>query len=92
MEPTLAAEPWLAGREFSLADIGYGPYILRLKDLQLEFLWDRRPHIAAWFERLSKRRGYRQAFTDWSNASYAELMKEKGIEAEGRIKAIIAAA
>ena len=92
MEATLAGEPWLAGQEFSLADIGYAPYLLRFKDLQLEFLWDKRPHIAGWFERLSKRRGYRQAFTDWSNASYVHLMKEKGIEAQARIKAIIAAA
>jgi glutathione S-transferase len=92
MEATLTAEPWLAGKEFSLADIGYAPYILRLKDLQLQFLWDRRPHVAAWFERLSKRRGYGQAFTDWPNASYATLMKEKGIEAQARIKAVIAAA
>jgi glutathione S-transferase len=90
MEATLRDEPWLAGKEFSLADIGYAPYILRLQDLQLQFLWDKRPHIPAWFERIGERKGYKEAFDDWPNESYAVLMKEKGIEAQPRIKAILA--
>jgi glutathione S-transferase len=92
MEAALRDEPWLAGKEFSLADIGYAPYILRLQDLQLQFLWDKRPHIPAWFERVGERKGYKEAFDDWPNASYASLMKEKGIEAQPRIKAILASA
>ena len=28
------------------------PYIRRLQDLQLQFLWDKRPHIPAWSEQL----------------------------------------
>ena len=43
IETTLADSPWLAGKEFSLADIGYAPYITRLDHLQLQFLWDKRP-------------------------------------------------
>ena len=92
MEAALTDQPWLAGKEFSLADIGYAPYILRFQDLQLQFLWDKRPHVSVWFERVGSRRGYKAAFDDWSNQSYASLMKEKGIEARSRIKAILAAA
>jgi glutathione S-transferase len=92
MEATLTEESWLAGKEFSLADIGYAPYIRRLQDLQLQFLWDKRPHIPAWSERVDKRPGYQQAFTDWPNEAYASLMKEKGSEAQSRIQAILAAA
>lgn len=90
MEAALKDEPWLAGKEFSLADIGYAPYILRLQDLQLQFLWDKRPQISSWFERVGKRKGYKQAFDDWPNESYESLMKEKGSEAQPRIKAILA--
>jgi glutathione S-transferase len=89
MEASLTEESWLAGKEFSLADIGYAPYIRRLQDLQLQFLWDKRPHLPAWFEQVAKRPGYRQAFEDWPNESYAALMKEKGAEAQSRIKAIL---
>ena len=92
MEASLIEESWLAGKEFSLADIGYAPYLRRLQDLQLQFLWDKRPHIPAWSERIAKRPGYQQAFEDWPNASYASLMKEKGAEAQSRIKAIVASA
>jgi len=92
MENSLGEAPWLAGEEFSLADIGYAPYILRLQDLQLQFLWDKRPHIPAWFEQVGKRRGYKEAFDNWPNESYASLMKETGAEAQQRIKAILAAA
>jgi glutathione S-transferase len=47
MERSLTEESWLTGKQFSLADIGYAPYIRRLQDLQLQFLWDKRAHIPA---------------------------------------------
>jgi glutathione S-transferase len=90
MEAALSEAPWLAGETFSLADIGYAPYILRLQDLQLQFLWDKRPHIPAWFDQVGKRPGYKAAFDEWPNESYAALMREKGAEAQPRIKAILA--
>ena len=92
MEACLSETSWLAGNEFSLADIGYAPYIRRLQDLQLQFLWDKQPHVPAWFAQVAKRLGYQQAFEDWPNASYASLMKEKGTEAQARIKAIVTSA
>jgi glutathione S-transferase len=33
METSLSERPWLAGKEFSLAEIGYAPYITRLDHL-----------------------------------------------------------
>lgn len=90
METALAENPWLAGKEFSLTDIGYAPYVTRLDHLQLQFLWDKRPHIPAWYERLLERQGYKKSLEDWFNAAYLSLMKEKGAEAQLRVKAIIA--
>lgn len=63
METALAETPWLAGQEFSLADVGYAPYITRLDHLQLQFLWDKRPHVPAWYERLMERRAYKVSKT-----------------------------
>ena len=90
MEAALADTPWLAGKDFSLADVGYAPYLTRLDHLQLQFLWDKRPHIAAWYQRLMERRAYKEALEDWFNPSYLSLMKEKGAAAQSRVKAIIA--
>jgi len=91
MESVLKDSPWLAGKEFSLADIGYAPYVTRLEHLQLEFLWDRRPHIPEWYERLRERRAYSEGLEKWFNANYLPLMKEKGLEARARVKTIVAA-
>ncbi len=90
MESGLSHGPWLAGKEFSLADIGYAPYATRLDHLQLQFLWDKRPHFAHWYERLLERRTYKAAFEDWFNPNYLPLMKEKGREVNGHVKEIVA--
>ncbi|MGZ9173644.1 MAG: glutathione S-transferase family protein [Candidatus Binatia bacterium] len=89
METTLANSPWLAGTEFSLADIGFAPYVTRLDHLQLQFLWDKRPHIPEWYDRLRERRAYSEALEKWFNANYLPLMKEKGLEAQAAVKAIV---
>lgn len=91
METTLTDSPWLAGKEFSLADIGYAPYITRLDHLQLQFLWDKRPHVLAWYDRLRERRAYSEALEKWFNAAYLPLMKEKGLEVKDKIKAMVGA-
>jgi len=91
MEMALLDHPWLAGNEFSLADVGYAPYITRLDHLQLQFLWNKRPHIPAWCDRLRERRSYREALEKWFNANYLPLMKEKGLEGRDRVQAIVGA-
>jgi glutathione S-transferase len=92
MAAALTEGPWLAGKEFSLADIGYAPYATRLDHLQLQFLWDKRPRFADRYERLRERRAYKAALEDWFNRNCLPLMKERGTEAQARIKAIVAAA
>ena len=92
MEAALSQGPWLAGKEFSLGDIGYAPYMTRLDHLQLQFLWDKRPHVPVWFKRVKERRGYKEGIGKWLNPSYLSLMKEKGAEVQSRVTAIVASA
>lgn len=89
MESALSENPWLPGDEYSPADIGYTPYITRLDHLQLQFLWDKRPHIPAWHDRLRERRSCTEAMEKWFNAAYLPLMKEKGLEAQDRVTAVV---
>ena len=52
LDRTLEAQPWLSGREYGLADIGYVPWILRgLERFELEL----GPALADWLERCSAR-------------------------------------
>ena len=54
LERALEAQPYLSGREFGLADIGYVPWILRgLERFALEL----GPSTADWLERCSERPG-----------------------------------
>jgi glutathione S-transferase len=52
LDGALAAQPYLSGREYGLADIGYVPWILRaLERFEVEL----GPSVAAWVERVSAR-------------------------------------
>lgn len=91
METTLGDGPWLAGEAFSLADVGYAPYLTRLEHLMFQWMWENRPRVGDWFSRIQKMPGYKKSHVDWFDPSYLTLMKEKGIEATPRIHAIIRA-
>jgi glutathione S-transferase len=51
---------WLAGSDFSLADIAAVPYILRLELLKMSRLWEHRPGVAAWYKRVLARPSVRR--------------------------------
>lgn len=89
MEAALDHSTWLAGENFSLADIGYAPYVTRLEHLQLAGMWAACPRVADWFERLKARAGYQQALANWFNQDYINQMKETGAESWPRIKVML---
>jgi glutathione S-transferase len=55
IEDAVKDRPYLAGEAYSLADVGVTPYILRLELLRLSGMWDRRPGVTAWWERVRRR-------------------------------------
>ena len=57
--------PVLLACEYSLADLNYMPYMTRLDHLQLSPMWDERPRVASWYERMQQRPAYKKAITDW---------------------------
>jgi len=89
MNATLADRSWLAGDEFSLADVAYTSYAVRLDHLQLQGMWEERPHYAGWFDRLRRRPAFKTAITDWINPGYLEIMTPKGKEAWPRVREIL---
>jgi len=94
MEQALADRdgPWLVGQTYSLADVGYAPYVTRLEHLKfLDGMIEKRPHVAAWYDRLRTRPSYQDALTRWFNPKYLPLMEETGREAWPRVKELLAA-
>ena len=54
LDAALEAQPYLTGREYGLADIGYIPWILRARsNLGVEL--DPYPAVSSWLERVSER-------------------------------------
>jgi len=92
MEIGLSQSAWLDGADFSLADVAYTPYAVRLDHLQLQGMWDDRPHYADWYRRLTQRPSFKIAITDWINPGYLEIMEPEGQKAWPRIRQILAAA
>jgi glutathione S-transferase len=74
-EAALKERAWLAGQAFSLADIAYMPYMIRLEHLGLEQLLARRPRVSKWRQRLFERPSYRDGVEKWLNPKYLELFE-----------------
>ena len=65
MEETLDREPWLAGKEYSLADIAMAPFINRIEVLKRPEMVGaaRRPKLAEWWQRIQARPAFQEAFS-----------------------------
>jgi glutathione S-transferase len=57
--------PYVAGSDYSLADIAATPYIWRLSKLRLSRLWDDKPGVARWYERIQQRPSFEKAVEGW---------------------------
>jgi glutathione S-transferase len=65
IETAMASGPYLAGTDYSLGDIAATPYIWRLDMLKLARIWDKRPGVAAWYERVRARPSFAKAVDSW---------------------------
>lgn len=72
IEAAMQQGPFLAGPAWSLADAAATPYVWRLDKLKLARMWDRRPAVAAWYERIRQRPSFKSAVDDWVTAADLE--------------------
>jgi len=72
MDASLKTGPWLAGEQFTLADVSMTPNIVRLYDLERTDLWKGLPRVADWFERIQKRPSFAKAYYPGSRMSVAK--------------------
>ncbi len=84
------AGPWLVGNAYTLADAAYAPYVTRLDHLTfLPGMTEKRPRVAAWYDRMRARKSYQDALVKWFNPKYLPLMDEKGREAWPRVQQLL---
>ena len=93
MGKTLKSSKWLAGDDFSLADVAMLPYVCRLDDLALNWIWEddeeMRP-IADWLTRCRARKGY-AGIEDFHDKQVVANMKRHGSESRQKIEQILSA-
>jgi glutathione S-transferase len=81
-ESALEHGPWLAGERFSLADVGFAPYLARLRHLGFDVLFDEHPRTADWARRVAKRPSVIGGVERWFNPKYLTLFEERRSEAK----------
>jgi len=89
MEETLGAHGWLAGTDYSLADVAFSPYLARLEHLGILGLVGERHRVADWYCRCKARPSFHEAIVKWENADYLALMKRRGAEAWPQVEHIM---
>lgn len=89
MEVALQDGPWLVGKNYTLADTAYTPYLTRLDHLNYLGWIVNRPKLSDWYDRIRSRPSYAAAMTKWENQAYIDLMKEKGAQVWPGIKKMI---
>jgi glutathione S-transferase len=81
----------LTGNTYSLADVALTPYVTRVAHLQQDWLFDTRPQVAGWLDRVRARPAYKIALEDWFNPDFLSLMEARGSENRGGVKAVLEA-
>lgn len=61
LDKRLQANRWLAGSQFSLAEIAFAPFIDRLERLSFHELWQGKPAVVEWVERVKARPSFAAA-------------------------------
>jgi len=91
MEAALVASPWLAGEDFSMADVAMTPYVNRIRALSMQGMWEdgRLPQVQRWFERVSQRASFHPALVRWMPEALAAEMRENGERSWPEVRRIL---
>jgi glutathione S-transferase len=90
MARQLDRTPWLAGDRYSLADSALLPYVCRLEQLQMPWMWEgARSSVAAWLERCKARPNF-SGIADYLDEKYLVVMSRSGRELESTLRQVLA--
>lgn len=89
LETQLGSATWLAGEAYSVADVAFTPYLIRLDLLGLDHFWQARPATRNWYARLRGRESAAMVL-DWYDPKNIELLTTRGRAAAVQVKAMLA--
>jgi len=85
MNKHLQMHSWLAGENYSLADISLVVYLTRLGSFQMAPLWSEMTALNNWFDKIAVRPAYQKAVIDWGDIT-AEKRRSEGNAAFEEVK------
>ena len=88
VEAALSGADWLAGPDYSLADIAYTPYMARLEIMCFAGLWRTRPRVAGWYGRIKARPSYAEVI-DRYRADFLAVLSERGERAWPAVEGVL---
>src|SRR5271166_3666268 len=65
IEAAIKNGPYLAGQHWSVADAAATPYVWRLDKLKLARMWNERPRVLGWYDRVRSRPSFKAGADDW---------------------------
>ena len=91
MEQALGQGSWLAGTDYSLADIALTPYLVRIEMLGIWELWRAaHPRVAEWFERVKSRPSFGPALFQYMPEELRATMLANGRRSAAQLQRILA--
>lgn len=84
----LSQMDWLTGDAYSISDVSFTSYMIRLELLQLDLLWSARPALTEWYARIKSRPSAEEVF-GWYEPKYLETLTNRGQASRGDIEALL---
>ena len=86
----LERREWLAGDNFSLADIALTPYVNRLDMLGMNPIWEGRlPHLQGWWSRIQQMPNFKPCFLDYCPEDLTNDLKAFGSQSWPSVQEIL---
>lgn len=94
MDTTLRERLWLAGPDFSIADVALAPYVNRLAMMNMNDMWEngRLPRVADWFKRITERDTFATALIDWIPPGLRSDLASNGARSWPEVRRLLEAA
>ena len=90
MEEALAENDHLVEGGYGLADAALTPFVSRLDELAMDWMWARRPNLAGWWDAVRERRSFGTVFDAFPDAKRKAGLRDAGLESREAAEKILA--
>ncbi len=80
MEEALAGNDHLVEGGYGLADAALTPFVSRLDELAMDWMWARRPNLAGWWDAVRERPSFGAVFDAFPDAKRKAGLRDAGLE------------